>query len=137
MPPNFFRIRLGEELRCVTGVYLKRWYIETPFFSLRIHHWLSGDDNRNFHDHPWSFFSLIVKGSYEDVSPNGRELSKVGSIRFRSATHKHYVEVAPNGCWSLLITGPRIRRWGFWIRNNTKFMKANKYFLTFGDHACR
>jgi hypothetical protein len=138
--PNFWRIKLGEELTCKTGVYLKRWYIETPLFSLRLHHWLSGDDDRHYHDHPWNFVTVVLKGSYVDVAPwpfmpySYHDTLTQGTIRYRPADHKHYVEVADGGCWTLLITGSRYRRWGFWIMN--KFMKANKYFLSFGSHQC-
>lgn len=73
---------------------------------------------------------------------DGKDLSKVrpwrgpGAVVFRSATAKHRLELReelrPNGkrlggrhgfpdyehfpipCWSLFITGPRIRQWGFY-----------------------
>jgi hypothetical protein len=34
-----------------------------------------------------------------------------------------------------MLTGPKIRAWGFWL-NGTKFVKANKWFLTRGHHPC-
>jgi hypothetical protein len=45
------------------------------------------------------------------------------------------VVVDPGGCWSLVLTGPKRRRWGFWVKD--KFVKANKYFLSFGAHHCQ
>lgn len=132
--PNFWRLKLGEALECSTGVYLKRWYLETPFFSLRLHHWLSSDDSRNLHDHPWNFITIVLWNSYLDVVENGSEEVKLLRPKYRNASHKHRVVVSPSGCWSLLLTSGRYRRWGFWIKD--KFMKANKYFLTFGSHPC-
>jgi hypothetical protein len=58
----------------------------------------------------------------------------VGKIAFRSALHRHYVKVNLGGCWTLLVTGGKNRRWGFWVKD--KFKKANKYFLEHGIHVC-
>lgn len=133
--PNFWRIAWGDELPCDGGVYMRRWFLETPFFSVRLHHWLSSDDSRHLHDHPWWFWALVVRGSYVDVSVLGDDPLGVGSVRFRPACHRHWVRVASGGCWTILLTGGRKRRWGFWIRD--RFVKANKYFLSHGKHPCR
>jgi hypothetical protein len=49
--------------------YLRRWYlIETPWFGLKLHHILRSDQpNRGFHDHPWSFVSFKLRGSYTEL----------------------------------------------------------------------
>jgi len=59
---------------------------------------------------------------------------KPGMIRFRSKYHTHSVEVNPGGCWTILFTGPIVRRWGFWVEK--KWKKSNKYFLEHGMHIC-
>jgi hypothetical protein len=51
------------------------------------------------------------------------------------ALHRHTVEVADGGCWTVLLTGKVVRRWGFWV--NGKFKKTNKYFLEHGHHPCK
>lgn len=129
-----FKIGWGEELKCSTGVYNRRWYIETPFFSIRLHHWLHSDDARHFHDHQWWFITFVLAGGYTDMTPNGAERMNRFKVAYRPALHKHTVKVDQGGCWTLLITGPRIRKWGFWVKN--KFKKANKYFLEHGVHVC-
>jgi hypothetical protein len=118
--------------------YLIRWFFETPWFSVRLHHWLHSDDARAFHDHPSWFITLVLAGSYTDVSPAGREPMRPGTIRFRLATHQHTVEVAPGGCWTLLLFGPHERYWGFWRRRGTqlRWVKSNRYFLEEGSHPC-
>ena len=133
-PCTSFQFRWAEKLYCQTGVYNKRWYIKTPWFSIRLHHWFHSDDARNFHDHPWSFVTIVLKGGYTDISPQGEQEMKVGSVAFRPALHRHTVKVNPGGCWSLVLTGPEFRKWGFWVKN--KFKKANKYFLEHGKHVC-
>jgi len=119
-------------------VYLRRWRIETPWFSVRLHHWLKSDDHRNLHDHPWDFYTFILKGGYIDHSEHagiGIEIpARPGHWYYRPATHRHWVEIPPQGAWTIIFTGPIIRRWGFWVRG--KFKKANKYFLEEGPHPC-
>lgn len=76
----------------------------------------------------------MLKGSYTDVSPQGEDILKAGSIRYRKANHPHYVKVADGGCWTFLITGPMTRKWGFWV--NGKFKRPLKYFHKFGHPPC-
>src|SRR5262245_9881749 len=114
--------------------YLRRWALNFGLFSMRVHHWYSSDDHRAFHDHPWWFVTLVLRGGYTDVSPAGRERMTPGKVRFRPAIHRHTTEVDSGGCWSLLLTGRQKRRWGFWV--NGKFKKSNKYFLEHGHHPC-
>lgn len=132
--PSAYHFQWKQKLECDTGTYIHRWYIETPWGAVRLHHWLHSDDDRHFHDHPWNFVTLVLSGSYTDVSPNGREKMPTGKIAFRHATHKHTVKVDPGGCWTFIISGPIIRRWGFWIGH--KWKKANKYFFENGKHIC-
>lgn len=121
--------------------YLRRWYVipRNPVFNLYLHQFLRSDDDRALHDHPWYFASLILKGGYwehrKDRLITGRSWRSAGSIAFRSPDTAHRVELAtesvpicrvqgPDGdrtyydtvelpTWTLIATGPRIRRWGF------------------------
>lgn len=131
---QMFRLVLAEDLLCAHGVYNRRWYWQTPCFSIRLHHWMHSDDERNMHDHPWWFITFILRGGYTDVSPAGREELTAGQLAFRPALHRHYVKVHKGGCWSLLLTGPVRRKFGFWV--GEKWKKANKYFLQHGKHVC-
>lgn len=108
--------------------------METPLGSIRLHHWFHSDDARYFHDHPWWFLTLILAGGYTDANPAGNDRMTPGTIRYRPALHSHTVKVDPGGCWSILITGPKTRRWGFWV--GKKWTKSNKYFLEHGQHVC-
>lgn len=130
--------------------YMERWIIEFKLFSLRLHHWLYSDDQRNYHDHPWWFITLVLKGSYIDISPKNQdliteerveELMSVGKIRYRPSKWKHTVKVSEGGCWTLLLTGPEVRDWGFWVKrkdgtNVYRLRRRNKYFLENGHHPC-
>ena len=129
-------VKLREPLGLPDCPYVIRWRIETPIGSLRVHHWLSNDDPRAVHDHPWWFLTFVVKGWYFEESPSsGADHLKAPAIRFRKADHKHTVFPAPGGCWTILVTGRPLRTWGFWPKG--KFVKANKWFLSYGHHPCK
>lgn len=127
-------ITWGERLGRSECPYLRRWVLNLYIISLRIHHWISSDDDRAYHDHPWNFLTIILKGGYTDVSPQGKDKVYAGSIRYRSALHCHTVQVNPGGCWSILLTGREKRRWGFYP--NGKFLRRSKYFAKYGHHPC-
>lgn len=127
-------VKWAERLGLPECPYVIRWRLELPFGSIRVHHWLGPDDDRAFHDHPWWFVTLVLAGGYTDKHPGGDDHLKRGSVRFRPALHQHTVVPDPSGAWTLLVTGPRARDWGFWRAG--KFRKANKWFATFGHHPC-
>lgn len=113
--------------------YLHRRYIlpRNPWINVYIHRFLRDDDDRALHDHPWASVSLLVRGRYVEETVAGRQEYRVGSIIFRSATYSHRVEL-PDGkpCWTLFITGRRVREWGFhcprgWVHWK-EFTKADK-----------
>lgn len=133
-PATKFAVRWADELRCKTGVYVRRWVLETPWFSVRLHHWLHSDDNRALHDHTWWFCTLVLRGCYWDIGREHTEKMSAGTLRFRPAGHSHYVQVRPSGCWTLLLTGPIVREFGFWTKKGWR--KANRYFYDNGQHIC-
>lgn len=113
--------------------YFQRWVLNFWFFSIRLHHFISSDDKRTYHDHPWWFLTLVLAGSYTDISDVGVEDSLTkGSIRLRPASHRHIVST--DGVWTLVLTGPESRIWGFYPKG--KFLRREKYFKKYGHHAC-
>lgn len=103
--------------------YLLRWYVipRNPVFNIYLHKFLRSDDDRALHDHPWWFVSLILRGRYDEVTAQGRKRRGAGSIAFRPAEWRHRVELLPDrayeseaSCWTLIVTGRRVRTWGFW-----------------------
>lgn len=132
VPP--VQIKFRERLGLPECPYVIRWRIETPLGSVRLHHWLGPDDDRAFHDHPWWFLTFVLRGGYTDKSPAGEEHLRAGMVKYRPALHQHTVVPDAGGAWTVLVTGPKMRAWGFWL--NGKFRKANKWFATFGHHPC-
>jgi hypothetical protein len=144
-----FQIRWNEPLGEPQCPYMRRWVLNTPWFAVRLHRWYRSDDKRFFHDHAWPFLTIVLRGSYVDVSPyldkegnilgidepfELREVLKAGSIRFRAATHRHYVDVPRGGATTLLFSGKPIRNWGFWV--DGKFKRPLKYFSKWGHPPC-
>jgi hypothetical protein len=126
-PPDFV---IGTD----ESPYLKRWWVipRNRFFNIYLHQILRSDDDRALHDHPWWNVSIILKGGYWEHMPEGYyQISKIaygdrekwrgrGAIVFRRARTAHRLELSSDArwekripCWSLFITGPRIREWGF------------------------
>ncbi len=129
-----FQFRFREGLGRPECPYAFRTILNLGAFSLRVHEWIRSDDKRYMHDHPWSFLTIVLRGSYTDVSAKGRDVLRAGSIRFRRATHRHYVEVPAGGAVSFLITGPKVRDWGFWVKGVLK--RPLRYFGRFGHPPC-
>jgi hypothetical protein len=76
----------------------------------------------------------VIRGGYTDFSPSGDSHLRAPTIQYRDAAHQHAVVPDPDGAWTILVTGPKVRNWGFWVKG--KFRKANKYFATYGHHPC-
>lgn len=97
--------------------YLRRWWIvpRNRWLNVYLHHFLRSDDDRALHDHPWCSVSVMLRRGYVEHLPRGRWLvAQAGDVIFRRARSAHRIEVVP-GCdaWTLFITGPRVREWGF------------------------
>lgn len=103
--------------------YLMRWWIipRNRFFNIYLHRFLRSDDDRALHDHPWVNCSILLRGSYwehlQSDQPGlmGRVVErKAGAIVLRwSGRIAHRVELLNGPVWTLFITGPRYREWGF------------------------
>lgn len=96
--------------------YLRRWWIipRNRWFNVYLHQILKSDDDRALHDHPWINISILLAGSYREITPRGEFIRRRGSVVFRRSVSAHRLVIEEGGhAWSLFITGPRIREWGF------------------------
>lgn len=98
-----------------------------------LHEFCRSDDDRALHDHPWANLSVLLRGSYFEhtIAAGGierRQLLTAGDWRVRwSGRFAHRIELltvgdyvasqpdntSPLHCWTLFVTGPRYRAWGF------------------------
>lgn len=114
--------------------YLRRhWLIpRNRFFNVYVHEFLRSDDDRALHDHPWLFnASWLIDGEYLEhtIRAGGVGVAaqrKAGDWKFRWGAAPHRVELRvevehghgwsvgfPVSCWTVFITGPVVREWGF------------------------
>lgn len=115
----------------------ERWIQPVGPLTFRVHKWLQDDDRRAYHDHPYWFITLVVRGGYDDISPSGTDRLVRWSLRFRRADWRHTVQSHVPGTVTVLLSGPKSRSWGFWpLSKPGKFVKANKWFLEWGSHPC-
>jgi hypothetical protein len=133
-------------------VYLDRWGIgHDRIGRILLHHMSAPDPGRDLHDHPWAFLSIVLWGGYLEVRADTRtavELAKHaqasplpravaghlvprfrGSVRFLGLHECHtIVELYGPTCWTLVIGGPRRRRWGFYTADG--YMDEKLYDAT-------
>lgn len=113
-PPDFTVGRKGSP-------YLLRWWLlpRNAWFNVYLHKFLRSDEDRALHDHPWWSLSIILSGGYWEHTKDGQRVwCDQFRIIFRTAEHAHRVELKevdgePIPSYSLFITGPRVRNWGF------------------------
>ena len=105
----------------VENPYMLRWFVlpRNKIFNLYLHQFRRSDDDRALHDHPWANCSILLRGTYTEhtIAQGGihrRQILHAGSVRLRwTGRIAHRVELHDGPCWSLFITGPRYRPWGF------------------------
>jgi hypothetical protein len=114
--------------------YLLRWYLipRNRWLNVYLHKFMRDDDDRAMHCHPWWFISILIKGEYAEhrgipgeyhglpMVSFSRVERRAPSIAYRRATDRHRIElrkfmhVRPIPCWTIVITGRKLREWGFY-----------------------
>ena len=118
---------IGDE----SDPYLYRWHVipRNPIFNVYLHKFLRSDDDRALHDHPWINMSYLLLGEYVEIVPSvdfeldrstTAIIRRAGDICFRGPKSLHRISLMwsrnrknEHVCWTLFVTGPRVRRWGF------------------------
>jgi len=113
--------------------YLYRWFVipRNRWFNVYLHQFLRDDDDRALHDHPWVWCSILIHGAYvEHTTAAGgvhrRRLRRALSVKVSGPWRAHRIELMPDWfihdhddrdakspAWTIFITGPRVRNWGF------------------------
>lgn len=112
--------------------YLERYYVFLKHrnrfpFNIFVHKFLKSDPD-DVHDHPWPYFTVILKGGYWEWIPvfnlRGAKIHEYcvwrrpGSFRWASANTYHRIELDPEvTCWTLFMPGRKRREWGFLVKN--------------------
>ena len=107
----------GEEV-----LYLRRWFIwRCRWFNIFLHYIPQPDSDRDPHDHPWDFRSLLLRGGYDEdvymrIPPkhvNVTNYRRAPALGKREAETIHQITRVLPGTFTLLLTGPYRRQWGF------------------------
>jgi hypothetical protein len=107
-------------------VYLRRLrVVQTPWFGIYVHWINEADTGRWSHDHPWTFYSWVVRGGYwEEVWPTERHFD-LGIPPLQFAHHHwsihrmgiesaHKIVLVTDGLMTVVLTGKRRRKFRFW-----------------------
>lgn len=112
-------------------------------WNVFLHKFLKGDPD-DVHDHPWSYFTIILSGGYYEwiahFNEDGTKSCEVrhwrgpGSFRFGKPNTFHRIELKPGVTpWTLFFVGPRKREWGFWVNNN--WIHYDEYLMERKQHS--
>ena len=135
--------------------YLRRWYIfRTRWFNCYLHRFSASDWDRHPHDHPWRWLTIILKGSYlEEIYTLTDSSHKVkgryiqvpvllarkrrapGTMNYAGLHRIHRVTVFTAPIWTLFLTGPKEREWGFYTPSGWK--PYTKYKSSYRDRKGR
>lgn len=109
--------------------YLERYWLGRVFgWTFYLHRFVSGDDERHVHDHPWgTALALVLAGGYTEerltaLCPDygwlcdyrGMFPGRVNVIRARDF---HRVTRPALETWTLFCHSPRVKSWGFYSRH--------------------
>lgn len=98
--------------------YLRRWWIvRNLLLCTYLHQFLRSDDDRARHTHPWLWnLSILLRGRYREWFGDGPTdyVDRVApAFKLRWGPAPHRIELTHGPVWTLFITGPRVRQWGF------------------------
>lgn len=128
-------------------VYLDRWAIgHDRIGGIMLHRMTAPDPGVDLHDHPWWFLSVVLWGGYTEERAETRQAPELamlaeamptvsrgvptrrpwGSARTMRMDECHrIVALDRRTCWTLVVKGPRRRRWGFYLP--TGYMPEPQY----------
>jgi hypothetical protein len=110
--------------------YLERWHVipKNRLCNIYLHKFSGSDDDRALHCHPWWSVSFLLRGNLSEVyncDDDGYRIEAVRQIKrfrpvMRRAKHAHRLELHSGPAYTLFITGPRVREWGFHCKSGWK-----------------
>jgi len=115
--------------------YMSRWCLipRNRLMNIYLHRFSGDDDDRALHDHPWPSISLCLDGALLEHyrGADGGDVVRYipdGQWTYRGPWFAHRLQVLVVPTWTLFITGPKVRSWGFhcpqgW-RHWTEFVDA-------------
>lgn len=103
-----------DVIELADGPYMERFHLlRGRRQSIRLHHLLTDDPDRDLHDHPWDFTSLLLTGAYRETTPDGVTVHEAPAIVTRRAEELHRLELLDGPMWTYVVCGLVRRPWGF------------------------
>lgn len=159
--PTVNRVTEGKSQgRTESLIVLPKWL--TGDRKLMVHHFLPNVEDRDPHNHPRAFYTLVLWGRYYDLVPckwcdgtgvedrarpveaclrcNGEgtvvgDVMKAGTFRYRPAQHTHITQSGPRGAWTVVVMTTLAGKWGFFRAG--RFWPWKDYEAKFGfAHHC-
>lgn len=84
-----------KEIKSKEGeLHFRRWnIISTPWFKICLHAIYKADEDKHLHNHPWNFWSFVLKGSYTERLPNFKLNPRfAGTYAYRQRDQFHKIE---------------------------------------------
>lgn len=121
-------------------LYMERFWLFNPYpdtgasgadrkpwrfpISIRVHHIVLPDQDRDLHDHPWNARTVILRGEYEEERqehfdgvpfqiPYLRLPGTTATLKY--GEYHRITSVSRGGVWTLFITGKYRGTWGFLV----------------------
>lgn len=86
---------------------------KSNWLNLYLHQLSCPNEHTLCHDHPWWFITVILWKGYLETTSGKEHRRYPGMVLYRPADHMHKVLTPFGTSWSLVITGPKGRDWGF------------------------
>lgn len=108
------------------GPLTRFFLVNTRWFGIYLHRINRQDFDREPHDHPWTFVSLVLRGWYVEERRDHRGTRTESLRTWLSLAWRHYsaahriTMVAPH-TWTLILRGRDRRAWGFYLEDQRGF----------------
>lgn len=96
--------------------YLRRFIVfKTPYCALYLHRIYMPDGDRDPHNHPFGFLSVVLRGGYtEERHGFAPRVRRWGSLAITRLKDFHFIRLlARRPTITLVLCGPRQQEWGF------------------------
>jgi len=111
-----------KEIISKEGVlHFRRWQVvKTRWFAIYIHAIYKADEEKHLHNHPWNFWSFVVKGSYTERLLNFKLNPRfAGTSVYRQRDQFHKIEDLHSPVvWTFNVAWGFRDTWGYSVNGN-------------------
>lgn len=121
----------------------KREAVWPSGISVLLHHFHRSDADRELHNHPWEWaLSFVLVGGYIEERRVATSVSDVlgydvirrevkpFTFNYITIDDFHRVDLRERDAWTIFITGPKVKSWGFWDRCTNQFTEWRQFLAS-------